>query len=225
MLRLVRGVIRKINVSIADDQPTFREGLARLLSEGGDIEIVGLSADGQDAVRVARQFSPDVAILAVEMPQLNGIEAAKQIKESCPTTAVLVLSAYGYESYLMAALKAGASGFLTKNTSLTEVMDAIRSISSGKEVLDQVVANRMLRKVAEGSGSGISELHPKELQVLGLLARGMTNKEIAQNLMISHRTVQTHLANIFSKMGVKTRTEAAYHALSKGILGPPDKTV
>lgn len=217
-------MMKKIRVLVADDHPTFRDGLCRLLEEEDDLEVIGKPADGVETVRLVKELHPDVAIIDVVMPQLNGIEAAKEIKAACPTTAILMLSAYDYESYILASLQAGVAGYISKSTHIGELISSIRLIHSGKAVfnlkgikkaISHVSSNREPRK-------GTMRLQQRELEILGLVARGMTNKAIAAELGISQRTVQTHLFNIFRKLEVSSRTEAVFTALRKGWLTPHD---
>jgi len=213
--------VEKIKLLIADDHPPFREGLSRLLEEEPDMEVVATSADGEEAVSLAKQLRPDVVIIDVAMPKLNGIEAAKQIKAACPETAILMVSAYGYESYLLASLQAGASGYMLKSSPLRELANAVRSVHGGQAVFDLKAAGKVLHRLATDQGAGAigpQRLHPRELQVLRLTAKGFSNKEIASELDISDRTVQTHLVRIFRELGVSSRTEAVLHALREGWL-------
>ena len=217
--------MEKIKVLIADDHPAYREGLCRFLESQEDLEVVAQATDGKETVSLARKSRPDVAIIDIAMPGLSGIEAAEHIKEACPTTAILMLSAYDYESYILASLRAGAAGYLLKDVSLFELVDAVRMVHRGDTVLNLKATGNIFDRITADS---IQErgrhggLHDRELQVLRLLARGMSNKDIAIELTISERTVQTHLANIFKKLGAGSRTEAALHALKKGWLSLDD---
>ena len=213
--------MEKIRVLIADDHPSFREGLGRLLAEEADIEVVAEASNGVEAVELASQLSPDVAIIDVAMPELNGIETTKQIKAACPATAVLIVSAYGHDSYVLGAVQAGAAGYLLKNVRVRELVAAIRALYAGEAVLDPTAAQKVFSRLAYTAGSITEvslELHQRELEVLKLAAKGMSNKEIAEALAISVRTVQSHLVNIFGKLGVGSRTEAVLHALKQGWL-------
>ena len=211
----------KIKVLVADDHPAFREGLCRLIDGEKDMECVATVPNGEEAARLAKELAPDVAIIDVAMPKLNGIEATKQIKAACPTTAILMVSAFGYESYLLASLRAGAAGYLLKSTPLRELTNAVRSVQAGEAVFDLKSASKILRRLSaekDAKRRSLEELHPRELGVLRLAANGMSNKEIAVELVISERTVQTHMVNIFGKLGVGSRTEAVLHALKEGWL-------
>jgi NarL family two-component system response regulator LiaR len=211
--------VNKTKVLIADDHATFSEGLQRVLSDEKDMEVVGVACDGEQAVRMAKEFKPDIVIMDVAMPVLNGIEATRQIKDLLPTTAVLALSAYGYAPYVFSVLEAGAAGYLLKNVPLRELIRAIRSLRSGESVFDQTVAEKVLRSLAKSWRGGLissSQLNPRELEVIRLAAKGLSNEEIADRLVISPRTVQTHFTHIFSKLGVGSRLEAILRGLKEG---------
>jgi len=211
--------MEKIRLLIADDHPTFREGLSRLLEEEKDLECVAISADGEEAVKLAKELRPDVAIIDVSMPNLDGIKATEQIKAACPDTAVLMVSAFDYQSYVLASLQAGASGYMSKDRPLHELISAIRLVRDGDSILDLKATDTIVHCLIDsgrGSKTGFDELQSRELDVIKLAAKGMSSKDIADELFISERTVQTHLINIFRKLGVNTRTQAVLHALRKG---------
>jgi len=211
----------KIRLMIADDHPTFREGLSRLLEDEEDLECVAKPTDGIEAVRLAKELQPDVAIIDVSMPNLNGIEAAKRIKAACPKTAILMVSAFNYQSYILASLQAGAAGYMSKDTPLADLVGAIRLVYKGDSVLDAKATNKLVSHLSVGDGSTRTDserLLPRELEVLKLAAKGMSNKKIARELIISERTIQTHLVNIYRKLGVNSRTQAVLKGLDKGWL-------
>lgn len=213
--------MKKIRVLVADDHPVFQEGLCRLLEAENDIEVVAKAATSEETVRLAKDLMPDVAIIDVAMPSFNGIEAARQIKGACPTICILMLSAFGYESYLLASLRAGAAGYLLKTTPPRELVSAVRSVDTGEAVFNMKAISKTLRHLtAEESEQkkGAGELHHRELEVLKLAAKGMSNAKIATELCISDRTVQTHMFNIFGKLTVGSRTEAVLRALREGWL-------
>ena len=210
----------KIRVMVIDDHPAFREGLTRLLKEETDLEVIATLGDGFQAVESAKCLKPDVAVMDISMPRLNGIEAAKQIREVSPGTVILMVSAFNYPSYVLACLRAGAVGYLMKDASLSKILASIRMIHAGDSVFDLKVTGKILRRLASGKAemSQDQELHPRELQVLDLAAKGRGNKEIGNQLSISERTVQTHLVNVFRKLQVNSRTEAIIRALKEGWL-------
>jgi NarL family two-component system response regulator LiaR len=213
----------RISIIIADDHTLVREGTRDRLDREEDLKVVGEAADGEEAVRLVNELKPNVAILDVAMPNLNGIEAAKQIKKAQPGTAVLVLSAYDDDQYVYAALEAGADGYLLKNVGGHQLVEAIRDVCAGEVVLAPHVARKVVQwfsslshgQPVEGAGDYLSE---RELEVLKLAAKGLSNKEIAAELGLGARTVQSHLGHIFDKLGVSSRTEAVLRALKQGWL-------
>jgi len=209
-----------IRVIIVDDHPTFAQGLSRLMDEEPDLEPVGIATNGEDAVKMAHDLKPDVVVMDVSMPKLNGIEATKQIKRDLPNIIVLALSAYGYHPYVLSALEAGAAGYLLKSVPMRELMNAIRGLCVGETILDQKVAEKILRTLTKPLGDvhTSNTMSPMELKVLKLGASGLSNKDIGDKLCISERTVQSHFTCIFHKLGVGSRVEAAIKALKEGWL-------
>jgi len=217
----------KIRILLADDHVVVRQGTRELLEREEDIEVVAEAGDGEEAVRLTNSQRPDVAIMDISMPKLNGIEATRQIKAIQPGTAVLVLTAYDDDQYIFALLEAGAAGYLLKNVRAEELVDAVRAVHAGESVLHPTVARKVINRFARPkmereTKSAVEQLTERELDVLKLAAKGMTNREIAQELVISVRTVQVHLTNIFGKIGVGSRTEAVLYGLREGWLALED---
>jgi NarL family two-component system response regulator LiaR len=210
-----------IKILLADDHVLVRQGTRELLEREEDMEVVAEAGDGEEAVRLAASRQPDVAIMDISMPKLNGIEATQQIKARHAGVAVLVLTAYDDDQYIFALLEAGAAGYLLKDVQASELVRAVRAVHQGESVLHPTIARKVINHFAQPVDKRLEEnildaLTGRELEVLKLAARGMTNREIAQELVISVRTVQVHLSNVFSKMGVGSRTEAVLDALRKG---------
>jgi DNA-binding NarL/FixJ family response regulator len=198
-----------------------REGTKELLEREKDLEVVAEASDGRSAVQMAIRQRPDVVVMDFAMPELNGIEATRQIKAIAPGIAVLVLTAYDSDQYIFGFLEAGAAGYLLKDVHIDEVIKAIRAVHAGESVLHPAIARRVIdRFVLPGERraepDALDDLTQREMDVLKLAAKGMSNREIAKELVISVRTVQTHLNNVFNKVGVGSRTEAVIHALRKG---------
>jgi len=213
--------MKQIRVLIADDNLLAREGLHRIIESDNDIECIGVAHDGEQAVQMAKELLPDVAIIDVAMPKMNGIEATKLIKGSCPDVAVLIVSAYKYDKFVASCLEAGADGYMLKSDMLNQrLANAIRSVNSGEHIFDQE-ASEVMRKLA-GAGTRKTTqskvLGQRETEIINLVARGMSNKEIANHLCISEQTVGTHLVHVFRKLGVSSRTEAALYAIKHGLV-------
>ena len=204
-----------IRVVLADDHAVVREGTAELLERAG-IDVVGQASDGAAALEEVRRLRPHVLVIDIAMPRMDGLEAMRRVRQTAPETAILALSAHEEDPYVMAALEAGVNGYLTKVARGRELVEAVRAVASGGSVFSPGIANR-LRDRALGRGAPQAErLTDRELAVLSAAARGLGNKEIAGALGVSPRTVQTHLKNIFGKLGARSRTEAVLRALKEG---------
>ena len=192
---------------LAEDHVLVREGTKEMLDREDDMEVVAEAGDGEEAVRLATELDLDIVIMDIALPKLNGIEATRQIKEINPRTAILVLTAYDDDEYVFAVLEAGAAGYLLKDVSTDALVEAIRAVQAGESMLHPAIArkvvNRFSRHADGGKGeSALEELTDREIEVLQLAGKGITNREIADSLAISHRTVQAHLSHIFGKLGV-----------------------
>ena len=212
-----------IKVLLADDHAVVRQGTRELLEQQEDLEVVAEASDGQEAVQLALKERPDVVVMDFAMPKLNGIEATRQIKAVAPNIAVLVLTAYDSEQYIFAFLAAGAAGYLLKDVSVDQLVRAIRSVHAGESILHPAITRKVINRFARPEEShraptGPETITERELEVLKLAARGLSNRDIALQLGISVRTVQTHLSNVFNKMGVGSRTEAVMLGLRQGII-------
>lgn len=219
--------MNKIRILLADDHALVRQGTRQLLERETDLEVVAEAGDGEEAVRLAQMHAPDVVVMDLAMPVLNGIEATKRIKASNPRIGVLALTAYDDDPYIFALLEAGGAGYLLKNVGADELIKAIRAVAAGEAVLHPAIARRVVNRFASAAearpaADALEQLTEREIEVLRLAARGLKNQDIAHELFLSVRTVQTHLGNIFNKMGVGSRTEAVIEALRRGWLSLQD---
>jgi DNA-binding NarL/FixJ family response regulator len=217
------AIVDKIRLLLAEDHIIVRESIRRYLERQPDLVVIGEAGDGEEAVRQAIELKPDVLIMDIAMPKLNGIEATKRIKQASPSIAVLVLTAYDYDQYIFALLEAGAAGYLLKDVSGQELIEAIRAVRRGDSVLHPTVARKVLNRFRKPAGGAAENASVPlfthiEIEVLKRAAAGMSNKDIAQELSISIRTVESHLGSVFNKLGVSSRTEAVVSALKKGIV-------
>jgi len=209
----------KVRFIVVDDQLVARQGLCRLLEADKSLECVGMADSGSEAIKLVEEQWPDVAIVDVAMPNMSGIETTREIKKVHPNISVLIVSAYKYEHYVLACVRAGADGYLLKDKMLAkELNNAVHMVQAGQSVFDSEAAD-IIHKAVDGKnklGKGQEGLSSRELDVLKLVASGMTNKEIASKLGISDLTVGAHLANILGKLGVRSRLGAVLYALKKG---------
>jgi DNA-binding NarL/FixJ family response regulator len=208
--------LKPIAVLLADDHTVVRKGTRDFLQEDRQIEVIAEAADGAEAWRFLVQRQPDVAVLDIRMPEINGIDLTRRIKESYPGVRVLILSAYDDDPYVLAALRAGADGYLLKTAPSSDLLRAVKELAAGRSFLDAEIAPKVIANLA--STHPIEPLSEREVDVLRGVAKGWTNREIGRALSISDRTVQGHLANIFGKLTVNSRTEAVTVGLQHGLL-------
>ena len=214
-----------IRVLIVDDQALVRSGFALIVETRPDLEVVGEAENGEDAVRLARGLEPDVILMDIRMPGLDGIEATRQIVASGSSTRILVLTTFDLDEYVYAAIRAGASGFLLKDVRPTDLVDAIRLIANGNALLGPTVTTRLLERFADTqqanqAGAAIASLTEREREILRLLAGGLSNAELAQELVLGETTVKTHVSNVLRKLGVRDRVQAVVVAYDAGLVQP-----
>jgi DNA-binding NarL/FixJ family response regulator len=209
-----------IRVLIADDHTVVRDGLAAVLARRPDITVVGEASNGVEAVEKAAQLHPDVILMDLRMPEMDGAEAMRRIRERDPDVRFLVLTTFDNDEYIFEAIQAGAKGYLLKDASREDLFRAVVAVYRGESLIQPAVASRVLDRFVELSQRTVpgETLSEREIEVLRLMARGAANKEIAAALFISESTVKTHIANIFQKLDVNDRTEAVTTALQKGII-------
>jgi len=207
-----------IRLLIADDHMVVREGLRTLLEVAPDIELVGEAADGAEAVRLAGELAPNVVLMDLRMPNMDGMEATRQIKSLYPEVEVVILTTYDDDDHIIGGLRAGARGYLLKDARREALFDAIRAASRGESLLPSAVIDRVVAHLHKPRRAKTQTLSAREMEVLGLLAQGAANKEVARKLHISERTVKAHVTSIFNKLGVSSRTAAVAVALKQGLL-------
>jgi NarL family two-component system response regulator LiaR len=217
----------RTRILIADDHPLLREALCQVLSKEQDMEVVGKAGDGEEVVTMASQLKPDVVIMDIIMPKFDGIEASKRIKSTAPNIAILILTAYDDDNYVLGLLEAGAAGYLLKSARGQDLVEAVRAIRAGESVLHPKIIEKLLKRAMLKSAGIVKPrtnelLSEREKEMLKLLATGMGNKEIARKLCLSLRTVKAHMSNIFTKMNVASRSEALVEALRSGLISLED---
>ncbi|MFI6733965.1 response regulator [Nonomuraea sp. NPDC050451] len=212
----------RLRIVIADDHLVVRTGFAELLDTQPDFEVAGTAADGAEAVRVCRELSPDVVLMDVRMPVMDGIEATRRLSGG---PRVLILTTFDLDEYVYDALRAGASGFLLKDVTAERLFDAVRVIAAGEALLAPAVTRRLISEFARMGGprpeaAGLSALTPRETQVLRLVAEGLSNPEIAARLVVTEETVKTHVSRVLNKLGLRDRTQAVVMAYETGLVVP-----
>jgi NarL family two-component system response regulator LiaR len=213
--------MKKITILLAEDHVVVRESIRQALEHHENFSVVGEVGDGEAAVRMANELKPDVIVMDISLPKLNGIEATKLIKASQPSAIILVLTAYDYEQYIFTLLEAGAAGYLLKDISSRELISAIETVYRGDAVLHPAVARKVMERFRKGKTEDEKErasdlLTERETTVLKMAAKGMSNSDIAEALYLSVRTVESHFGSIFNKLGVGSRTEAVIEAMRRG---------
>lgn len=215
-----------IKILIADDHAVVREGTRQILEQESDLEVIAEAVDGEEAIKFAGSFRPDIAIIDIAMPGIDGIEATREIKKLYPDISVLILTAYDDDQFVFSLLEAGAAGYLLKSVRGQELVDAVRQVYAGESVLHPSIARKVLNRfVTVGEKSGSKEVKPlsdRETEVLRLATQGLNNQDIADKLYLSLRTVQAHLGHIFNKLQVSSRTEAVVKALKEGWISLED---
>jgi DNA-binding NarL/FixJ family response regulator len=204
--------LEQINIMIVDDHPVVRQGLRAMFSSEPDIRVQGMAASAREAMCLIEREQPDVVLMDLRMPEMEGIEAIKALRRISPNIKILVLTNYGSDEYIVRATQAGAMGYLLKNTPQEEIVNAVRVVYSNERYVPNDIAKRLFEAI------GRKELSSRELEVLVLVARGCTNKEVAQKLFISDKTVRNHVTSCLLKLQAKDRTEAVTRAIERGLI-------
>jgi DNA-binding NarL/FixJ family response regulator len=217
-----------IRVLIADDQALVRDGFGMILDAQPDIEVVGQASDGREAVELSRQLKPDVVLMDIRMPEVDGVEATRRLKADPESPRILMLTTFDQNEYVYDAMKAGASGFLLKDVRRDELVNAVRSVAAGDALLASSLTRRFIedfvRRPPPGAApaGALAELTDREAEVVRLVARGLSNAEIAERMVVSEATVKTHVARILSKLGLRDRTQVVVMAYETGFVQPGD---
>jgi DNA-binding NarL/FixJ family response regulator len=213
-------VTEPIRVLVADDHAVVREGLRTFLDLQDGIEVVGEAGDGEEAIREAERLQPDVVLIDLVMPRLDGVQAMRELRERVPGARAVVLTSFLDDERLLPALRAGAAGYLLKSVQPPELARAVRAAVEGDALIDPAVAARLVATLADGRDERTEQLTPREREVLALIGRGFANKRIALELGIAEKTVKVHVSHVLAKLGVADRTQAALFAVRAGLVGP-----
>ena len=213
----------KIGVLIVDDHPVVRQGLKNFFEAEGELEVRGVAASGEEAIDAVERLHPEVVMMDLVMPGMSGVEAIRHIKESWPEVRVIVVTTYAQDDKLFPAIKAGADGYLLKDTLPVDIIDAVKSVRVGRSVLHPDVAQKLMHSFSNRNKSSMEEkLTPRETEVIELIACGLSNEEIANRLIISDKTVKTHVSNILHKLNLAHRTQAALYAINNRHMSQAD---
>jgi DNA-binding NarL/FixJ family response regulator len=213
----------EITILLADDHNVLRQGIAQMLETQSDMKVVAQASNGSDAVALVRSHQPRIALLDINMPEMDGVEAARRITTEIPKTGVIILTMYRRDDYVFEAIKAGANGYLLKEVELDELLQAIRAVAQGEAVIDPAIASRLLaefRQPQKTEKIPESALSDRDVDILRLVAQGLSNQEIADQLFISEKTVRNRLSLVFRQLHLKNRTEAALYAVREGLVKP-----
>ena len=217
---------KSVTVLIADDQTLFREGIKDLLEDEKGIEVVGEASNGPEVIAMAKKLKPDVILMDIKLPQMDGVSATRIIRKECPQTNVLILSGYEDEAHITEAIQAGANGYLSKMLPASELVHALKTFNSEGVMIPQPIMGKLIQGLRQMGSPGYDgapdSLTATEIKVMALLGKGKSNKEIASDLGCSVKTIKNHLNSIFQKLGVNNRTEAVVRAIEKGLISPED---
>ncbi|HKT45016.1 MAG TPA: response regulator transcription factor [Gaiellaceae bacterium] len=213
-----------IRILVVDDQPLVRSGFRMVIEERPDLELAGEASDGAQAIELARELDPDVILMDVRMPNLDGVEATRQLVDAGTRARILVLTTFDLDEYVYAAIRAGASGFLLKDVEPAELVDAIRVVAAGNSLFGPAATERLVARFSQqpapDAGRALVELTDRELEILRLLATGLSNAELAEQLFLSETTVKTHVSSILRKLRVRDRVQAVIAAYDAGLVSP-----
>lgn len=207
-----------IQVVLCDDHTILRDGLRNLLNSEDDLEVIGEAGDGKQAIELVERLQPDVVIMDINMPELSGVEAVERLIAKHPMLRILILTMFGQEEYLFRTMQAGACGYLLKDSPVSDVIQAIRTVMKGGSVLHPELTDKLFASFREKEKPEGEKLSPREHEVLTTLVKGLSNKEIAERLFISETTVKLHISNIYRKLGVKSRSQAIMHAVKEKLI-------